>query len=101
MARLAGLPPSLIERAAEILQNLEGDELDERGRPRLAGARGGDPAGQLGLFASGDRELGPGEAAALATLRQTEVDRTTPLEALQILSRLIAGLRPSEPRGDA
>ena len=101
VARLAGLPSSVIERAAEILQNLEGDELDERGRPRLAGARAGEPAGQLGLFASGDGELVPGEAAALAALRQTEVDRTTPLEALQILSRLIAGLRPSGPRGDA
>lgn len=101
VARLAGLPPRLIERAAEILQNLEGDELDERGRPRLADARGGEPAGQLGLFAPGDAKLGPGEATALATLRQTEVDRTTPLEALEILSRLVAGLRPPGPRGVA
>jgi DNA mismatch repair protein MutS len=94
VARLAGLPASVIERAAEILENLEGDEFDERGRPRLAGAGGGDRADQLALFASGSTELGPGEAAALSALRKMEIDRTTPLEALEILSRLVAGLRP-------
>ena len=94
VARLAGLPASVIERAAEILENLEGGEFDERGRPRLAGAGGGDRADQLALFASGSTELGPGEAAALSALRKMEIDRTTPLEALEILSRLVAGLRP-------
>ena len=38
VARLAGLPAAVIERAREILRNLEGGELDEQGRPRLAGA---------------------------------------------------------------
>ena len=37
VARLAGLPAAVIERAREILRNLEGGELDEQGRPRLAG----------------------------------------------------------------
>ena len=36
VARLAGLPKELLERAREILHNLEGDELDESGLPRIA-----------------------------------------------------------------
>ena len=36
VARLAGLPPAVIERAKEILANLESAELNAQGRPRLA-----------------------------------------------------------------
>jgi len=36
VARLAGLPQSVIERAREILENLEANELDPMGRPKLA-----------------------------------------------------------------
>jgi DNA mismatch repair protein MutS len=101
VARLAGLPPGLIERAREILHNLEGGELDEAGRPRLAGGGEAPAAGdQLGLFAAAPR--GPDGAAAevLAALRNVEPDRTTPFEALEILSRLVAGLRvPTSEEG--
>jgi len=95
VARLAGLPSGVIGRAREILHNLEGGEFDERGRPRLAGGGGAEPpdAGQLGLFAAGSADLRPGEEAALATLRSLDPDRTTPLEALDLLARLVAGVR--------
>jgi DNA mismatch repair protein MutS len=36
VARLAGLPKSVIERAREILDNLEANELDPTGKPKLA-----------------------------------------------------------------
>ncbi|HMB54682.1 MAG TPA: DNA mismatch repair protein MutS, partial [Thermoanaerobaculia bacterium] len=36
VARLAGLPRSVVERAAEVLRNLEAGEYDAAGRPRLA-----------------------------------------------------------------
>ncbi len=36
VARLAGLPDTVLERAREILHNLESEELGEDGRPRLA-----------------------------------------------------------------
>ena len=36
VARLAGLPLSVVERAREILTNLEQNELDPAGRPKLA-----------------------------------------------------------------
>ncbi|MEI8078344.1 MAG: DNA mismatch repair protein MutS [bacterium] len=36
VARLAGLPKSVVERAREVLDNLEGNALAESGQPRLA-----------------------------------------------------------------
>ena len=41
VARLAGLPPAVIDRAGEILANLESAEYDPTGKPRLA--RGNAP----------------------------------------------------------
>ena len=39
VARLAGLPKSVVERAKEILSNLEASELNTQGKPRLAEAK--------------------------------------------------------------
>jgi DNA mismatch repair protein MutS len=55
VARLAGLPASVIERAKEILGNLEKAELNAEGRPALAGTRRkgavlADPTAELPLF---------------------------------------------------
>jgi len=55
VARLAGLPPSVVERAREILTNLEKAELNAEGRPTLAGTRrkspgAPDPTAELPLF---------------------------------------------------
>jgi DNA mismatch repair protein MutS len=36
VARLAGLPRSVVERAREILTNLEQNELDVTGKPKFA-----------------------------------------------------------------
>jgi DNA mismatch repair protein MutS len=97
VARLAGLPVGVIRRAREILANLERGELDERGRPRLAGAAPGgaaDAAGdQLGLF----RGHGGAEQEVLAALRELDAERTTPLEALALLARLSARVREQAP----
>lgn len=55
VARLAGLPSSVVERAREILGNLEKAELNAEGRPALAGTRrkssgAPDPTAELPLF---------------------------------------------------
>jgi DNA mismatch repair protein MutS len=58
VARLAGLPPSVIDRAKEILANLEASELNAQGKPRLAEAKASrtkskaaeEPKPQLNLF---------------------------------------------------
>ncbi len=39
VARLAGLPRPVINRAREVLTNLEGDALNETGKPKLARSR--------------------------------------------------------------
>jgi DNA mismatch repair protein MutS len=86
VAKLAGLPEGVLARAREILANLELDSEDSVGRPRLARDRGGDsepPQGQLSLF-SGREEVLRDE------LLGVDVDKLTPLEALNILADLRA-----------
>ncbi len=84
VARLAGLPPGVIERAGEILTNLEAQEYDLTGKPRLARGRGApathEPA-QLTLFA-------PPEQVVASLLRDVEIERLTPLAALNFLQSL-------------
>jgi DNA mismatch repair protein MutS len=81
VARLAGLPTAVVNRAAAILRSLEQDELARGGRPSLSGAA---PAAQeqLGLFQS------PEPHPVLSTLRALSLDRLTPLEALNLLATL-------------
>jgi DNA mismatch repair protein MutS len=83
VARLAGLPASVVVRAQEILANLERTEFDREGRPRLAHSEGEGPGPprQLALF-SGEEE------AVLEELRRLEVERLTPLQALALLAEL-------------
>ncbi len=83
VARLAGLPASVIRRAREILSGLEQDELTRGGRPTLAGAAAGEgPQQQLGLFqAAADDRL-------RERLRQIDVNALTPLQALTLLADL-------------
>ena len=97
VARLAGLPQEVVARARDILQNLESGELDEAGRPRVAVRRGSRvAAGQLGLFGGGEAGGGaqaapavsPAQQKVLEALRNTSLDTTTPLEALNLLARL-------------
>jgi DNA mismatch repair protein MutS len=81
VARLAGLPPAVVGRASEILHALEQDELRRGGRPSLSGA----PATaqqQLGLFQS--PEIHP----VIARLSALDVERLTPIEALNLLAEL-------------
>ena len=82
VARLAGLPLPVIERARAILSALERDELTRGGRPSVSGTTT-DPQQQLGLFqtpAPDDR--------LRQRLAAVDVDRMTPLEALTFLSEL-------------
>jgi DNA mismatch repair protein MutS len=102
VARLAGLPAAVLERAREILHNLESEEIDEDGRPRFAGhadpestpARGEDE--QLALFAA-SQPRSPAEAEVLDALRALDPDGTTPMEALALLARLVGRLRGEGP----
>ncbi len=91
VARLAGIPEEVTARAREILHNLERQQLDLGGRPRLA-EHAGEPEPketQLDLF------RGQGEMV-LDTIAKLDVDRLTPLAALQLLATLRHRLRGEE-----
>jgi len=88
VARLAGIPRSVLERAKAILANLEAQALDVRGRPAIApeptadGEAGGRPRPlQLDLFRDANEEL-------LRELKRLKVEEMTPLEALNYLAKL-------------
>jgi len=87
VARLAGIPHSVIERAKEILFNLEKQELDDAGLPRIAyGSSLERDKSQFLLFQEDrDREF-------LEEMKQEieswDLDTLSPLEALNLLSDL-------------
>lgn len=85
VARRADLPPEVILRAREVLQNLERGEFDSRGVPR---ASRGAPT-QLVLFSAGPDPL-------RAQLRALEPERMTPVEALVALERIRRSLDEEE-----
>jgi DNA mismatch repair protein MutS len=84
VARLAGLPASVIARARDILSSLEQDELQRGGKPTISGAA---PASQqqLGLFQS---QVNPADEKLKDRIREIDINRTTPLDALRIIEEL-------------
>jgi DNA mismatch repair protein MutS len=88
VARLAGVPREVNERAKQILAQLEQEHLGEDDRPKLARRgktrRVGDL--QLTLFAVE-------EHPAVKQLRELNVDELTPMAALQMLQQIQADLK--------
>jgi len=83
VARLAGMPADVIERAKEILRNLESGEFEE-GAPRLAKSRKTppkEPSPQFSLFESPEDQL-------RLRLKKLNIATLTPLEALNLLDEL-------------
>jgi DNA mismatch repair protein MutS len=88
VARLAGIPAAVIQRAEEVLRNLEAQEYDFSGRPKLA--RGNAPQSaapdQMHLFA-------PPEEVVSAVIREVDLERLSPLAALNLLQSLKSRLK--------
>ncbi len=82
VARLAGLPRGVIDRARDILMALERDELTRGGRPSVSGTPS-EPQRQLGLFQST-----PAADQLHQRLAAVDLDRMTPIEALALLAEL-------------
>ncbi len=80
VARLAGLPRAVIERAKVILEELEAETLSPDGLPRFARPRTPESQ-QLLLFS-------PGEHPVLSEIRSLNLDHLTPFEAMQRLKEL-------------
>ena len=83
VARLAGLPATVVTRARDILNGLERDELSRGGRPSLSGGPV-DMQRQLGLF----QAPAAGDDALHRRLREIDVNQLTPLAALTLLAEL-------------
>ncbi len=83
VARIAGLPEHVVRRAMEILENLEGGDMDEHGRPRMAKTQfdEGPHIQQLNLF-------GAKESRIEKWLQDLDISTMTPLEALVELSKM-------------
>jgi DNA mismatch repair protein MutS len=82
VARLAGLPKPVIDRAREILAALERDELTRGGRPSVS-ATSDEPQRQRSLF-----QAPTVDDRLREKLSAVDVDRVTPLEALTLLTEL-------------
>ncbi len=83
VARLAGMPSDVIERAKEILRNLESGEFEE-GAPRLAKSSKKPPkeqSSQFSLFETTEDQL-------RQRLKKMNIATLTPLEALNLLDEL-------------
>ena len=85
VARLAGLPPEVIERAREILSKHEVKEhkLTAELSPGAAGGNGAGGAAAAGtpIFTAIDREV-------LDALRGADLDNMSPLNAMNLLAKL-------------
>jgi DNA mismatch repair protein MutS len=84
VAKIAGVPENVLKRAREILENLEGEDLDEAGRPLLAQTRrkmGPHEVVQLNLFGGRDQRI-------VEWIRETDISTMTPLEALMELNKM-------------
>lgn len=84
VARLAGIPGHVLERAKEILKNIESGELNSAGEPILA--RSKEPVDdnasvQLSLFKTQSEIV-------INALKKLDVSNMTPLEALNRLNAL-------------
>ena len=88
VARLAGIPSSVIERAEEVLRNLEAQEYDFSGRPKLARGNAPESAAQdqMHLFAPPEEMVG-------AVIREVDLERLSPLAALNLLHSLKSRLK--------
>jgi DNA mismatch repair protein MutS len=89
VARLAGVPQELIDRARQILADVEEDAEDLAPRIAKRSRRGGREAEgpqQLGLFAAPRSEIE-------REIEKLDLDRLTPIEAMLLLRELKQKLR--------
>jgi len=91
VARLAGIPKEVIQRARVILDNLEAATLDINGKPKFAPLNAAqtkkEPA-QLRLFASK-------QDAIIEEIKRLDTTRISPIEALNKLDELKKKLEDS------
>lgn len=92
VARLAGIPLAVVERARVILDTLEADHLDKNGKPKVPPRPNPSKSEkQLQLFKVIEHPL-------LDRLREIDPNQMTPLEALQTLHKMREALQDGSQR---
>jgi DNA mismatch repair protein MutS len=86
VARLAGVPDSIISRSKEVLYNLQNESLNETGKPKLSGGKAKKRREQLDLFSSA-------HDAVISEIVNLETDGLSPEEALSIIRELRGKLK--------
>jgi len=83
VARLAGIPDEVVARAEQVLGRLEAQEYDPSGRPRLAAdaTYEEERPPQMTLFT-------PPEQVVARLVQEADLERLTPLAALNLLAAL-------------
>lgn len=81
VARLAGIPRDVVDRASVILRSLEDEHLDDEGRTKVPARKRKSNERQLSLFIAEEHPL-------FDEIRQLKIDEMTPLGALQELNRI-------------
>ena len=83
VARLAGIPATVIARAKKILYNIEQGEYDAIGSPSLIRGEKTPSRGpvQLDLFRNSNHPV-------IEVLKEADISKMTPLEALNLLNEL-------------
>jgi len=81
VGRLAGLPPAVLKRAAELLKLLEAEQIVPRSG-RASPAPSDAPDSQLALF-------GVMTHPVVQQLRKVDPNTMTPIQALEMLARLV------------
>jgi DNA mismatch repair protein MutS len=94
VGKLAGLPQPVVDRAKQVMSNLESGEFDDMGIPVPGRKPDEDPKptrrhnpDQLSIFTMSE-SLDPQEEEALERLRDLDINNLTPVEALTMLSEL-------------
>jgi DNA mismatch repair protein MutS len=93
VARLAGIPQTVNERAKDVLSQLEANERDALDRPntlKTGGTNSGNGLYQLTLFGFADHPL-------LDEIQRLDVDSMTPIQALQFLQHAKERMTTARP----
>ncbi len=96
VARLAGVPSTVVERAKQILAQLENEQLDAEGQTKLARKtrKIKNTDLQLTLFAAAEHPL-------VGELRELELNQTTPLAALSWIEQWQSRLKKNHDDKDS